>query len=237
MTNVARHSIIDAIGAEAVAVEQRSGNLASLLAGAYFDDSVATLERAVVRTHASTHGSANTSLILTACSMLVHCQAAQLYDPKSKTAMSHEALASAWYAVGLLARNGNDGEDMCRAESIISYIIADQQDNAADLWYGDYIREPGEPDVGSGAYPARPYRSWNPNWRGFVGLSFITMYEDFGDLLSEGSKDLMLESLVNCSIGDSYREGGVNGDNLYPAYSNAAIMHAIGTGWAGRMRT
>ena len=160
---------------------------------------------------------------------------AQLYDLESKAAMNHETLTSAWYAVGLLARNGNEGEDVSRAESIISYIIADQHDNPADLWYGGYTREPEEPDVGTGVYPARQYVSWDPNWRGFIGLSFITMYEEFGDLLSESTKDLMLESLFNCSIGDSYREGGVNGDNLYPAYSNPAIMRAIGTGWTGRI--
>ncbi|CAG9997229.1 unnamed protein product [Clonostachys byssicola] len=158
----------------------------------------------------------------------------QLFDLESKAAMNHETLPSAWYAVGLLARNGNDGKDVSAAESVIQYIIADQHDNPKDLWYGDYTREPEEPDVGSSVYPAQAYRSWDPNWRGFVGLSFITIYEDFGDLLSQSVKDLMLESLYNCSVGDSYREGGVNNDNLYPAYSNPAIMRAIGTGWTGR---
>ena len=158
----------------------------------------------------------------------------QLYDLESKAAMNHETLTSAWYAVGLLARNGNGGKDVSEAEKIISYIIADQHKNPKDLWYGDYTREPEEPDVGSSVYPAKAYGSYDPNWRGFVGLSFITMYEDFGSLLSENVKHLMLESLQNCTVGDSYREGGINGDNLYPAYSNPAIMRAIGTGWTGR---
>ena len=158
----------------------------------------------------------------------------QLYDLESKVAMSHETLASAWYAVGLLARNGGNGQDISKAETIIAYIIADQHDNPADLWYGDYTREPEEPDVGSTIYPAEPYQSYDPNWRGFVGLSFITMYEDFGNLLSDDLKSLMLNSLHNCSVGDSYRDGGVNGDNLYPAYSNPSIMRAVGTGWTGR---
>jgi hypothetical protein len=157
---------------------------------------------------------------------------AQLYDLNSKAAMNHETLASTWYAVGLLARNG-DG-DVSRAEDVIKYVIKDQHDNPKDLWYGDYTREPEEPTVGTPWYPARMYGSWDPNWRGFVGLSFITIYEEFGDLLSDDLKGLMLESLHNCSIGDSYREGGVNGDNLYPSYSNPAIMRAIGTSWTGR---
>lgn len=158
----------------------------------------------------------------------------QLYDLESKAAMNHETLPSVWYAVGLLARNGNNGKDVSNAESIISYVIADQYNNPADLWYGDYTREPEEPHVGTDFYPPKLYGSFDPNWRGFVGLSFITMYEEFGHLLSEPLKDLMLESLHNCSVGDSYREGGVNGDNLYPSYSNSAIMRAIGTGWTGR---
>lgn len=157
-----------------------------------------------------------------------------LYDVESKSAMGHEALTSAWYAVGLLARNGNEGDDAVQADAIIQAVIADQKQNPADLWYGNYVREPEEPTVGSSVYPARPYASWDPNFRGFVGLSFITMYEDFGDLLPDDTKDLMLESLYNCSVGDSYRDGGVNGDNLWPAYSNPAIMRAIGTGWTGR---
>ena len=60
------------------------------------------------------------------------------------------------------------------------------------------------------------------------------MYEDFGYLLPNSTLDLMLESLYNCSVGDSYRGGGVNNDNLYPAYSNPSIMRAIGTSWTGR---
>ncbi|KAK0389061.1 hypothetical protein NLU13_2637 [Sarocladium strictum] len=157
---------------------------------------------------------------------------AQVHDLDSKAAMNHETLASTWYAVGLLARNG-DG-DAAKAEAIITCIINGQFDNPQDLWYGDYTKEPEEPTVGTPWYPAGMYRSWDPNWRGFVGLSFITIYEEFGDLLSEDTKGLLLESLRNCSLGDSYREGGVNGDNLYPSYSNPAIMRAIGTGWTGR---
>lgn len=44
----------------------------------------------------------------------------------------------------------------------------------------------------------------------------------------------MLESLRNSTIGDSYRVGGVNDDNLFPAYSNPSIMRAFVSGWTGR---
>ena len=44
----------------------------------------------------------------------------------------------------------------------------------------------------------------------------------------------MLESLYNNTVGDSYRVGGVDGDNLYPAYSNPSLMRAFVSGWTGQ---
>lgn len=60
------------------------------------------------------------------------------------------------------------------------------------------------------------------------------IYEEYGDLLPEATRGLILESMRNNTIGDSYRVGGVDGDNLYPAYSNPAIMRAVASGWTGR---
>lgn len=60
------------------------------------------------------------------------------------------------------------------------------------------------------------------------------MYEEYGALLPAATRTLIVESLRNESIGDSYRVGGVDGDNLYPAYSNPALMRALATGWTGR---
>lgn len=59
------------------------------------------------------------------------------------------------------------------------------------------------------------------------------MYEEYGHLLPSSTRSLILESMRNNTIGDSYRVGGVDGDNLYPAYSNPSIMRAVGTGWTG----
>jgi len=60
------------------------------------------------------------------------------------------------------------------------------------------------------------------------------MLEEFPDLIPYDLSSYMLESLYNASIGDSYRVGGVDDDNLYPAYSNPSIMRAFLTGWVGR---
>jgi hypothetical protein len=79
----------------------------------------------------------------------------------------------------------------------------------------------------------------------------IIAFEEYGHLLSDPTKDLMLESLHNATKGDEYRVGGVDDDNLYPSYSNPvsisgdllrprrltklqAIMRAFMSGWTGR---
>jgi hypothetical protein len=61
----------------------------------------------------------------------------------------------------------------------------------------------------------------------------IVIYEEFGCLLPPETQDLILESLYNNTVGDSYRVGGVDGDNLYPAYSNAWLMRTVATSWTG----
>jgi len=86
--------------------------------------------------------------------------------------------------------------------------------------YGDYQKEPEEPTVGSSVYPAKIYNSWDPNWRGFIGTAFIVGLEEFGHLITPNVTTLLLESLYNATKGDEYRVGGVDSDNLYPAYTN-----------------
>ena len=44
---------------------------------------------------------------------------------------------------------------------------------------------------------------------------------------------LIEESLFNATVGDTYRVGGVDGDNLYPSYSNPALMRAFVSSYIG----
>ncbi|KAL7770635.1 hypothetical protein CFE70_000573 [Pyrenophora teres f. teres 0-1] len=147
-------------------------------------------------------------------------------------ALTHETRASVWYAAGLLARNEDD--DVEQAIKIVKNVIGGQFKNESQQWFGDYQIYPEEPTVGSEAYPANMYNSWDPNWRGFVGTTFVLMLEEFPHLLPKDVQDYMVESLFNTTIGDSYRVGGVDGDNLYPAYSNPSIMRAFVSGYVGR---
>ncbi|KAK8043470.1 hypothetical protein PG993_005900 [Apiospora rasikravindrae] len=152
-----------------------------------------------------------------------------LYDIEGSAALRHETRSSAWYALGLLAQNNTN-----EAEHIITNIIGAQFKDPSLQWYGDYQKYPEEPEVGSEAYPASIYDSWDPNWRGFIGTTFVVMLEEFPDRISEAVQELMLASLFNATVGDSYRVGGVDDDNLYPSYSNPALMRAFVSGWTGR---
>lgn len=49
--------------------------------------------------------------------------------------------------------------------------------------------------------------------------------EEYEHLLAEETKELVLESLYNATKGDEYRVGGVDDDNLYPAYSNPVRLN------------
>ena len=59
--------------------------------------------------------------------------AGYLFDESSATALRHETRSSAWYAVGLLARNEND--DVKNALEIITNVIEGQYKDPKDQWF------------------------------------------------------------------------------------------------------
>ncbi|RGP73149.1 hypothetical protein FLONG3_6465 [Fusarium longipes] len=117
-----------------------------------------------------------------------------------------------------------------------SAAAALRHETRSSAWYGTYQMSPEEPLVGSPSYPAAIYNTWDPNWRGFIGTTFIMALEEFPKLISKPTQRLMLESLHNATKGDEYRFGNLDPkkDNLYPSYSNPAIMRAFMSGWTGR---
>lgn len=48
----------------------------------------------------------------------------------------------------------------------------------------------------------------------------VIILEEFSSLLKNETQELLLTSLHHATVGDTYRVGGVDNDNLYPAYSN-----------------
>lgn len=59
--------------------------------------------------------------------------AGYVYDPSAATALRHDTRTSAWYAIGLLARNQND--DVDQAKRIIKNVISGQFKDPKDQWY------------------------------------------------------------------------------------------------------
>lgn len=59
--------------------------------------------------------------------------AGYLYDLSAATALHHETRSSAWYAVGLLARN--EGCDVDEALKIITNVIQGQYKEIGLQWY------------------------------------------------------------------------------------------------------
>lgn len=150
--------------------------------------------------------------------------------PKTPPFVFNQVRYGVWYGVGLLARN--QGNDSTRAAEIFTAAFKYQYKNPADKWYGTFKVRPTDanPQPGGAIYSA-----YDPNMGLFVSTSFIIALEEFGDLLSEDLKGTIKESMRNATIGDGYRVGGVDRDNLRPPYSNPWYMRVMTTTYVGAM--
>ncbi|KAB5592449.1 hypothetical protein CTheo_4096 [Ceratobasidium theobromae] len=156
------------------------------------------------------------------------------WDSIRGTTGAGSARATAWYAVGLLARN--EGSDTAIACDIIEREIDAQYIVPGNAWYGTYKKTFEEPIPGTAQYPATIYNSYDPNWypaqREFVGTAFILAIEEYSSLLGKTLVDRMLVSLKHAVLGGLTRVG-LDGDNLDLIYTNPALMRAFSTGWLG----
>ncbi|KAJ7499588.1 hypothetical protein FB451DRAFT_1118686, partial [Mycena latifolia] len=149
---------------------------------------------------------------------------------------------SAWYAVGLLARN--EKGDVHAASSMIEDVISYQFTDPTRNWFGTYKGAPSAPDPGP-LYPPMLYGSYDLNAGLFVCTAFIIVMEEFQHLLAPRLVDLIKASMYNATVGDGYRVGGLNGDgysaggfigdNLYPIYSNPWYMRVMSATYVGKM--
>jgi len=95
-----------------------------------------------------------------------------LYELSASSALRHGTRASAWYALGLLARN--EGPDVEDALKMIVNVIKGQFKDPKDNWYGflqinitcayktrygTYQKYFEEPKVGTKRYPEKRYNS------------------------------------------------------------------------------
>jgi len=59
--------------------------------------------------------------------------AGYLYSLDAAAALRHDTRSSAWYAIGLLARN--EGDDVTNAEKILTNVVLGQYKNPTEQWY------------------------------------------------------------------------------------------------------
>lgn len=134
----------------------------------------------------------------------------------------HRTRESTWYALGLLQRDGPG--DRARAGRIIETVLAHQLDAPAQRWHGTFRRFLDEPVPGPGA---KLWNDFDPNWRHFIGTTFVLMLDQFGDRLP-AALPARLEESIRRAV-----EGELTQGRDEPYHSNIKLMHGFLWSWAG----
>lgn len=144
----------------------------------------------------------------------------------------YDTRQTAWYAVGLVARNEND--DLDRAARIISNLHTSQYKDPSKIFYGDINQAPEEPTPQDEVYPIEIWSGYDPNWRDFVGSAFILLLSDYKDRLTDTMLSQVEDIVYLMAKGDQYRVAFHNDDLFYPAYSNPWLMRCILQSFTGQ---
>ena len=139
---------------------------------------------------------------------------------------------SAWYALGLLMRDGPGDRD--RAVEILQVVLEQQYHEPGRPWDGTFRRTPSEPEPGPNAVM---WRGYDPNWREFIGTTFALILEEYRDRIPAAMARAMTAS-IDAAVAGEIKQG-----RLAPTYTNPALMlgflwsYAAGDGgrpeWAG----
>jgi hypothetical protein len=134
----------------------------------------------------------------------------------------HPIRESAWWATGLLLRNR--GDDAARAEKILEAVLAWQFVEPGMGYHGTFIRAPEEPRPAG--KDAVMWRDYDPNWRQFIGTTFVVLLKMLPNRLSRELTQ-KLEASVKLAV------EGEPPDRFTAHYTNIAMMHAILLVYAG----
>ena len=121
---------------------------------------------------------------------------------------------TAWYANGLLTRNGPG--DLKRAAIALETVASKQYDAPGEPYHGSFARTADDPPAPPS--PAREFLEFDPNWRQFIGTALALAVERHGNEL--GTLRPKLEHSIDLAV------AGERPDRVQPDYSNIAIMHA-----------
>jgi hypothetical protein len=121
---------------------------------------------------------------------------------------------SNWYALGLLLRNGPGDRE--RAAKIIESVLKVQYRNPGKPWDGTFRTHPDAPVPDDKAVM---WRTYDPNWRVFVGTTFALMLNEYPDRIPKDLANRMIESI------DYAIAGEIHEARLLPSYTNIALMY------------
>lgn len=122
-----------------------------------------------------------------------------------------------WYAFGLLLRSGGNGGDRLRAVRVLETLLSLQYEEPGAAWDGTFARfaeSPRPPRQG-----AVVWSDFDPNWRQFLGTTFLLILECFGDGLPEALVAALERSVRRAVQGEPP-------DRVAPSYANIALLHA-----------
>ena len=147
------------------------------------------------------------------------------YDGVVPARTVHLVPGSAWTAYGLLARRAPG--DLDEASAIISTLLDLQYDAPGTPFDGTFATFAESPRPPSGeAGEAVVWRDYDPNWRQFLGTTFVLVLEDFGADLPVGLVEAIEKAVGRAVHGEP--EGRIALD-----YTNPGLMHAFLLAWYG----
>lgn len=123
---------------------------------------------------------------------------------------------TAWYAFGLLARDGEG--DRARAARAIEAVLRQQIDAPDEPWDGTFYRSPDEPNP---PLFARVWDDYDPNWRQFIGTTWALILLRFPDRIPAALVPRLEDSMRRAL------EGELAQTRLKPEYTNIALMQAF----------
>ncbi|MCX6032748.1 MAG: hypothetical protein NT169_26125 [Chloroflexi bacterium] len=126
----------------------------------------------------------------------------------------HIVRESAWYALGLLMRDGEG--DAGRAVQALEAILPNQFDEPGKVYHGTFYRAPEEPHPPE---PAIEWRHYDPNWREFIITTIAVILSEYEDRLPPA-----LVAQIDGAIRKTVE--GALARPLSAGYTNIALMNA-----------
>ena len=137
-------------------------------------------------------------------------------------ARGHGVRPTAWYALGLLLRDGPGDQE--RAVRAIEAVLRHQIHEPGQPWHGTFFRRAEEPRP---LARAKMWDDYDPNWRQFIGCVFAQALLHYEDRLPADLPDRLEQAIARALEGEQAH------GRLRPHYTNIALMHGFLLGFAG----